>query len=82
MSAQKLGLILSCIIDFLNPERIIIGSIYSRSEKLFKTTVEEILQRETLELNRKVCSLFPCGLGENIGDYAALGVAKVNYANK
>ena len=82
MSAQKLGLILSCIIDFLNPERIIIGSIYSRSEKLFKTTVEEILQSETLELNRKVCSLFPSGLGENIGDYAALGVAKVNYENK
>ena len=63
------------MVDILNPELIVIGSIYSRNEEMMKPFVDEVLLREALPLSNKVCKVVPAALGESIGDYAALSVA-------
>lgn len=66
---------LSVLIDILNPELIIIGSIFVRSGDLLMPAIERKLQEESLVLSNKVCRIVPAGLGESIGDYAAFSVA-------
>jgi glucokinase len=73
--AFYLGRGLALLIDILNPERIVLGSIFARSEKLFRTTMERVIEREALALSRKQCVILPAQLGEMLGDRAALGVA-------
>jgi glucokinase len=80
ISAGYLGYGLSILIDILNPECIVIGSIYARNENLFKPVMEKIIQWEALEPAARVCTIKPAELGESVGDYAALGVAV--YGNK
>lgn len=75
ISARHLGIGLSVVVDILNPELIVIGSIYSRNEEMMKPFVDEVLLREALPLSNKVCKVVPAALGESIGDYAALSVA-------
>lgn len=74
--AEKLGLGVSILIDILNPEKIVIGSIYERSNHLLSETMNEVISREALSLSAKQCEVVPAMLGDEIGDYAALGVAK------
>jgi glucokinase len=73
--SQHLGQGLAILLDILNPEVIVIGSIFARCQELFAETMMEVIQRETLSLTQKVCRIVPAGLGEQIGDYAALAVA-------
>jgi glucokinase len=70
-----LGKALSTIIDILNPEVIVLGSIYGRSQTLIEPAMRSVIERETLSHSRNVCRIVPAGLGESIGDYAALSVA-------
>ena len=74
-SAEKLATILAFTIDILNPEVIALGGVFMRNADLFMKVVEPILAREALPLARKVCRIVPAGLGESVGDYAALAVA-------
>jgi glucokinase len=74
--AQRLGQGLSLLIDILNPERIVIGGIYMRQRERLEPVMQAILQRETLPHSLSVCEILPAGLGEMIGDYAALAVAR------
>ncbi len=76
VSARYLGYGLSILIDILNPQRIIIGSIFTRNEELFRKTMEEIIKKEALPIAAKVCKIVPSQLGESIGDYASLAVAQ------
>jgi len=75
ISAAYLGKGLAVLIDILNPECIVIGSIYARNEELFKPHIEKVLKHEAIPAARKVCKIVPAALGDNIGDYAALCVA-------
>ena len=75
ISADYLGKGLAILIDILNPECIVIGSIYARNEELFKSHVEKIIKREAIPTANKVCKIVPAKLGDKIGDYAALCVA-------
>ena len=75
LSAEKLGMGLSVLIDILNPERIVLGGIYTRCEELFSKKMREVLERETLFASLSVCEILPAILGESIGDVAALAVA-------
>ena len=75
ISADYLGKGLSILIDILNPECIVIGSIYSRNETLFKPHIEKILSQEAIQAANAVCKIVPAALGDSIGDYAALCVA-------
>jgi glucokinase len=70
-----LGRGLSILIDILNPECIVIGSVYVRSGHLLIPSLEKALQLESLPLARKVCRIVPAELDEQIGDIASLSVA-------
>jgi glucokinase len=74
LSAARLGQGLSIIIDILNPEAIVIGSVYARSEELFRGAFE-VIEKEALAQSRSVCKILPARLGDSIGDVAALAVA-------
>lgn len=74
-SGRRLGMGLSVLIDILNPECIVIGSIFTRCGEYLKPSAELVIDKEVLEASRRVCSIVPASLGESIGDYASLGVA-------
>ena len=75
ISAEYLGQGLAILIDVLNPECIVIGSIYARNEMLFKPIIDRVLQQEAIPSAVEVCTIKPAELGDAIGDYAALCVA-------
>ena len=75
ISAAYLGKALAILIDTLNPECIVIGSIYARNEALLKPLVYKVLEKEAIPEALEVCRILPAKLGDKIGDYAALGVA-------
>ncbi len=75
ISARYLGQGLAILIDILNPECIVIGSIYSRNVQLFKPLIDNVLQKEAIPSALEVCDIRPAQLGDSIGDYAALCVA-------
>lgn len=72
--AEYLGRGLSVIIDILNPEKIVIGSIYERNSEFFKTRINEIIKKEALKESAAVCEIVPALLGDSIGDFASLGI--------
>lgn len=75
ISGEYLGRGLAILIDVLNPECIVVGSIYARNEALFKPHVDRILKEEAIPAALEVCRIIPAELGDSIGDYAALCVA-------
>lgn len=77
--ARKLGYGMALLIDILNPERIVIGSIYARQEQVLREKMWEVIHREALSYSANVCEICPPGLGEQIGDYAAITVGLMNY---
>ncbi len=70
-----LGRGLSVIIDILNPEVIVIGSVFTRSEELLREEMTAALKKECLPQSLAVCEIRPAVLGEMIGDIAAVSVA-------
>ena len=74
-SARYLGKGLSIVIDILNPELIVIGSVYARNEKLFYDEMMRVIEAEALAGAAAVCKVVPAALGEAIGDYASLSIA-------
>lgn len=81
ISAEYLGKALAILIDTLNPQCIVIGSIYARNVNLFKPHVDRILQLEAIPSAVEVCEIKPALLGDSIGDYAALCVAANAHSN-
>ena len=75
ISATYLGRGLAIVIDLINPEVIVIGGIYTRNREMMEPFVLREIEREALSHARRVCSIRPAALGEQIGDYAALSVA-------
>jgi len=73
--AEYLGRGLSLLIDILNPELIIMGSIYGRARGLLDERMQRVIAREAYIGSRNVCNIVPAGLGEQIGDVAALTLA-------
>lgn len=78
-SGDMLGRTLSIIIDVLNPEKIVIGGVYMRAEDLLYPRAIKVMKRECLSFSLKEAQVLPAGLKENIGDYAALSIAKGDY---
>lgn len=72
---EKLGHGLSILIDILNPEKIVIGSIYQRCEHLLTRSMDKVLKKECLAASYDACKVVAAELKENIGDIAALSVA-------
>lgn len=74
---EDLGRTLSILIDILNLDTIVIGSIYARSRSLIEPSMRQMIECEALTQSAAVCKILPAGLGENIGDAAALCVAEL-----
>ena len=74
---RHLGQGLAILVDILNPERIVIGSIYGRQRSLLEPIALAVLRQEALPLALSACQIVPAGLGESVGDLASLSVALV-----
>jgi glucokinase len=72
---RQLGRGLAALVDILNPERIVIGSIYARQRALLEPVTLQTLREEALPRSLAVCQIVPAGLGESVGDLAGLSVA-------
>jgi glucokinase len=72
---EMLGHGLAVLIDIINPERIVIGSIYARSGHLLRRSLEKVLAEEALPASLAACEIVPAALTESVGDMAALCVA-------
>ncbi len=75
ISGRNLGKGLSILIDILNPEVIVIGSIFARSRELLWKYAEEEIKKEALSVSAECCRVVAASLDENIGDYAAVATA-------
>jgi glucokinase len=73
---RQLGRGLAVLIDLLNPQRIVIGSIYGRQQALLEPRVRASVVEEALPQALAVCEIVPAGLGERVGDLASLAVAR------
>ena len=71
---EYLGRGISLLVDFLNQERIILGSIYARQREALEKRMLEVVEAEALRASTRVCRILPASLGEQIGDYAAVSV--------
>jgi len=74
--AEFLGRGLAVLIDIINPELIILGSIYGRARSLIEPHMRRILSEEAISESYKNCQIVSPGLSENIGDMAALALAR------
>ena len=72
---RRLGYAMSILVDLLNPQRIVLGSIYARSADLLCDTMNQVMREECLAPNLSVCEVVPAELTETVGDIAALTVA-------
>ena len=72
-----LGRGLSLLIDILNPQIIILGSIFGRAQNLLVADMNEVIEKEAIFDSYKSCKIVPAGLKENIGDVAALSLAVI-----
>jgi len=82
LSGRYLGKGLSILIDILNPQLIVIGSIYARCRQFLEAPCMETIRQEALEPARLVCRAVPAALGEQVGDYASISVAIVGIRSK
>lgn len=73
--ADKLGAGLAILADILNPERIVLGSIFMRDRALLADRMDTVLRRECLPGVYNALRVVPAELSENIGDIAAITVA-------
>jgi len=75
ISGHYLGIGLSLVIDILNPEKIVIGSVFARAGDFMRKEMQKMLEKEALKNSLSVCEIVPAQLGEQIGDYGAVVAA-------
>ena len=72
---EMLGRGLGLLVDFFNPDRVVLGSIFARCGDLLTQPMQSTLAQEALPRAVRACSIVPATLGDSIGDYAALALA-------
>jgi len=77
VSAAWLGNGIAKIIDLLNPEVVVLGSLAVRAGDLFLPIVRRVAAREVTGRNRE-CRIVASALGDTAGDIAALCAAIVH----
>lgn len=73
---EMLGRGLAILVDILNPELIVIGSIYQRATELLAAPMERTLREEALEDSYDAVKVVPAALGDELGDLAAIALAR------
>jgi glucokinase len=74
VSAEWLGRGIAQLVDLLNPEVVVLGSLAVRAGDLFLPTARRVVARECTSRSRR-CRVVASGLGETAGDVAALCAA-------
>lgn len=72
---DMLGRGLSLLVDTLNPECIVIGSIFVRCEALLRESMEASLRAEAIPYALEGLRVVPAQTGEALGDLASIMVA-------
>ncbi|MFD0714372.1 ROK family protein [Paenibacillus sp. GCM10027626] len=75
-TGEQLGSGLALLVDILNPQCIVIGSIYGRQQSLLEPYALAKLKAEAHPRSLAACRIVPAFFGEQIGDYASLSVAQ------
>ena len=70
-----LGRGLSLLVDAFNPEKIVIGSIFARSEALLRPAMEREMEKECIPYSLRASAVVPAQTGESLGDYASVMTA-------
>ena len=76
LCADMLGYGLSILVDILNPEVIVIGSIFQRSANLLRDRMDAVMRRECLPISYEAVKVVPAALADDLGDKAALALAQ------
>jgi glucokinase len=71
-----LGRGLAVLVDVLNPQVIVLGSIYVRCREFLEPAMRRTLEEEALPQALRDCRVVPAALGEALGNYAAVAVAR------
>lgn len=72
---EDLGRGIAYLVDILNPEVIVVGSIFERARDLIEPHMYKTLHQEALRYSYEAVKILPAGLGDDLGDKAALSVA-------
>lgn len=75
LCGQRLGEGLAILMDILNPDTIVIGSIYQRSGELLIPSMKKALTKEALPSSLEDVKIVPSLLGDTLGDIACLTIA-------
>lgn len=81
-SGQYLGRALAILIDLLNPDVIVLGSLYLRAGRFLELGMRATLAEDALPGPLRACRIVPSALGEQIGNYAAIAIAKYRGGTK
>lgn len=73
---EYLGYGLAILCDVINPERIIIGSIFGRCQELLEESMWRVIREEALPYTCNDLQVLPAGTGEQLGDFASIVVAQ------
>jgi len=73
--AEYLGKGLGVLVDILNPEVIVIGSMAVRLGEMLLAPARRVMQQEALAGAYAACRVVPAKLGERLGDIAAICAA-------
>ncbi|MCL2300637.1 MAG: ROK family protein [Firmicutes bacterium] len=65
---------LAVLVDILNPEAVVAGSIYTRAHRFLYEPAMRALREEALPESLAGFRLLPAELGDSIGDYAAIAI--------
>ncbi len=76
---RDLGLGIAYLVDILNPQVVVIGSIFQRAQDLIEKYMYETLKKEALSQSLEGLRILPAKLGDSLGDMAAIGVAVDGY---
>ncbi len=79
---RQLGCGLAMLIDVLNPEAIVLGSIFARCESLLRPAMESAIAQEAMPETAGACRIVAAELGESLGDVAAATVAKLGVSSE
>lgn len=75
---ENLGRGLAILVDLLNPEIIILGNVYRKTEELLRPPTLEVLERESIAISRRSCRIVPTALEDDLGLYAAFSAATLD----
>ncbi len=74
-AGRRLGQALALLVDIINPECIVIGSLWLRCRDLLGPEMRRVLSAEGLPDTVRGCRIVPAKLGESVGNHGAICVA-------